>query len=222
MNARGCLPGIILGATVLFRLTAAVASPSGTNLPASAGELLVPDMTALRAMAASRWPSAMDRSARLSLFARIDALTVENVRILKASGGRTGTAANASDWSKARFGQNGIRAAERAIIAGILLQVDILDAALMARDPVRAGKARVARTMRPLRREQDRVFGDEHDPVFFFCVDVLRDIAVLQADLQGAASDDWQAPSRISGQKGAETYLLDSLARLVERAKLLP
>lgn len=188
------------------------ADPVVTNL-----SITLPNMAALRADAASRWPSLIGRRMRCALFDQIEALTAEHRRLLSAVPVRTLVEDDASSWACGRTGQPVIRPQESAIIAGILLQTDVLDGVLAARDPARARALREARQRRRVRADEDRIFGDGRDNVFCFCADALRDISALQVAL-GGQECSWPRLARGAEQREVETYLLDSLKRLTDQA----
>jgi hypothetical protein len=210
-NAHGCW--IVVALCMLVQ--------AGAGSSTNAVGVSIPDITALRMDAESRWPSLIGREMRISLFGQIEALTWEHLRVLSNTAVRANTEADASAWSRKRAGRSGIRAQERAIIAGILMQTDMLNAALAARDPARAETLRTARTYRRVQKDGDRIFGDSRDNVFCFCVDAVQDVAALQAAIGGEEAVGWPCLSKVTDQKDAEKYLLDSLTRLADQAKQL-
>ena len=196
------------------------AQPAQTNqVPAT---LNVPDMAALKDAALSRWPSALSRALRALLFEQIETMTLNHKRLLDEGGIHVRVEQDVSAWSARKCGRKRIPAQDRAILAGILLQTDLLDAALNACDPGQAATLRARRSKHSLRRPNERVFGDARDNVYFGCIDSLHDIAALQLAL-GLKQSDLELPSfNACGPKGAEGQLLEGMRVLAKRAKLLP
>ena len=181
----------------------------------------IPDQNLLRKEALTWWPSLLSHSVRVALFQPIETLTSEHLRLLRQTALPLRITKDTKTWADTRLGIHSLRPPERAIVSGILLQTDILDGVLTTKDPSRADVLREQRRLRPLRSEQERIFGDRRDEIFFYCFDALHDLSNLQTAL-GSAAPTFDPTTGIKSLRDAERWLQTHLERLAERARHLP
>jgi hypothetical protein len=184
--------------------------------------LVAPDMNALRSLAQSRGLSALERDLRLALFLEIDAMTREHSRALTNVAGRLTITLNAADWMAQRASGKGIPGPDRAIIAGLLLQTDLLEAALKRRNPELAGRLGEARNAKLIQKPGDRVFGDRRDHIFRFCMRELQLIADFQKALGVAEAGNTLSACTARTPDEAKACLLNGVTCLSERARRIP
>lgn len=214
-----CLFGVLTTAAARGELKPLETIRRGVGASSS---LVVPDLPALRAIAHSRGISALRRDLRVGLFKQVEAMSLEHLRVLSNAAGRVTTEAKAGDWVVQRAPGRGIPAQDRAIIASLLLQTDLLEAALEQRDPGRLETLKKARNKPFVRRKEDPIFGDLRDHLFSFCMNELQVTAELQAALGAGSAGDWYKPLRARTSKEAEACLLEGVTRLAQRARRIP
>lgn len=207
-------------------LLAVMAIPAGLSAEITAsltgcGTLTVPDPSRLAAEAGTHWPSLIGRKERLAWANAITTLTTEHVRAARAAGVEVATSGDAGAWLAPRVATPAICRAERALMAGVLMQIDVLDALLSVRDPVQAAALRAARVQRRVRTDDERIFGDRRDHVFCCVVDALDDIADLQTALGDKETVTWTSPARGARQAEVERCVKVYLDQLAARAKVL-
>ena len=186
------------------------------------GVVAIPDFGQLRKAALSRWPSVASRATRMELFRQIDILTAEHLRLLRGASVRPEVEPDLEAWLASYIPPTRFYPQERAIAAGILLQIDLLDEVLAARDPGKSEAVRAARRLRKLRSEEDRIFFDKRDEVLLYCTDTLDDLQVLQAALAGAEPPGATSLAGIRTWRDAERHLISHLERLAESARRIP
>ena len=226
MSGRGACRSWV--AAVWAALACAAAAPAQAPVHSGArgeldGVVAIPEMGPLRKAAVSMWPSVASRATRTKLFRQIEILTAEHLRLLRGASVRPEVEPDLEAWLSRYIPPTRFYPQERAIAAGILLQIDLLDEVLAARDAPRAEAVRAARRLRRLRSEEDRIFFDKRDEVFHYCLDTLDDLQTLQSALAGAEPPPG-APN-LAGVRtwaDAERHLVARLERLAESARRIP
>ena len=226
MNRRPSRLGIVISLFVTLTTAGAagqIKEPVAVKMQVGAfSYLVVPDLIALRVIAHSRLPSALRRNFRIALFTQIEAMSAEHLRVLTNAAGRLTPETKANDWAAQRAPGPRIPDSDRAIIAGLLLQTDLLEAALKQRDPSRAEALKKSRNIPLFRRKEDRIYGDLRDNVFESYREEMNVIARFQAALGGQSAEGWYKPPKARTPKEAEACLLEGMTRLAQRAKQIP
>lgn len=225
MTGRGAGRALLAAGLAVWTLAAACGAGEPGRSAAREeldGTVTIPDLDRLRKAAISRWPSVASRATRLKLSRQIDILTAENLRLVRGASVRVAVEPDLEAWLVRYVPATRFYPQERALAAGILLQVDLMDEVLAVRDPPQAEAVRAARRLRRLRSEEDRIFFDKRDEVLHYCTDTLDDLQVLQSALAGVAPPPAPSLSGIRNWRDAERHLIARLESAAESARRIP
>ena len=186
-----------------------------------ATNLAVPNVAVLRSEVESHGLSLIDRDLRIKLFEQIEVMMANHLHVYRQFRSAPVAECDAAGWAARKVGTRRIPVPDRTLIAAILVQIDILDSALAARDLHGAQVLRDARKLRSLRKKEDAVFGDRRDRFLFFCIDKFADIARLQSAIGGGRVEGWTAFSDARTPAQAEHTLVEGCTRLAERSRQL-
>lgn len=188
-------------------------------LSSAPAPVAVPDLAHLRSEAVARGFSVVKRNLRIGLFGHIEAMTTNHLRLYRQALLPSAINPDAAGWAVSRVGAKRIPRPDRATIAAILLQIDLLDAVLASRDPRSAQALRQARSRHPLRKKEQEVYGDRRDQFLFFCLDEFANIARLQSAIGGDRLKAWIPPAEATSSGLAELSLVEACGHLAERSR---
>jgi hypothetical protein len=112
-------------------------------------------------------------------------------------------------------------ASEKAIVATLALQTDMLLGVLRRRDPALAEEMASRRGLRKLRDPSERFYGDRRDQFVSLVLELMSQANALQATLGARAGEGWGFPTAARSSEDVESYLVGKMAFVADQAEAL-